>query len=102
MRYAEHSLRSTSRFYFAFTTSSQTIIIYADNPENVTRNLESDAKVVVPSKQILVAARIDKNGNVTREKIIPQPIPGNYDLEPEKIAIPVSINGSDQLVILKK
>jgi hypothetical protein len=102
MRYAEHTLRSTSRFYFAFTTSSQTIIIYGDNPENLSRSIEFDAKVVAPSKQILVAARIDKNGNLTREKIIPLPIPGNQPVDPETIAIPVAIKGIDQLVVLKK
>lgn len=102
MGYAEHSIGSKSRFYYAFTTTTHTIILYGDNPENLTRPLETDAKVLVPSKQILVAARIDKNGNLTREKIIPQPIPGNQIVDPETITIPILIGEIDQVVVLKK
>lgn len=102
LQYAEHSLRTAGHFYFAFTTSSETIIIYGDNPENLSRNIEASPKTLAPSRQILVAARIDKNGNVTREKVIPQPIAGNQTVDAESIVIPVSIDGVDQLVILKK
>lgn len=100
--YVEHSISSRGRFYYAYNTGSQTIIIYGDNPDNLDRSIEIAPKMLVPSKQILVAARIDKNGNMTREKIIPLSIPGHPAIEAETISFPVSIEGVDRLVILKK
>jgi hypothetical protein len=102
MGYTEHSIGSDYHFYYAFTTPSETVIIYGDNPDNLSHDIDLDAKVWTPNKEIYVAARIDKNGNVRREKVVPQPIPYHQTVGPAMITLPVFIDRLDQLVILQK
>lgn len=100
--YEDHTINSRGKYYYAHPTNSETIIIYGDSPENLSQSIESPTKVNNPNKEILVAARIDKNGNVTREKITPLLISGFMTFDPETISFPVYIEGVEQLVVLKK
>jgi hypothetical protein len=55
--------------YYACPNDSKMIIFYFDNPENLSRDLALDAKVVNPNNPVVVAAVIDKDGNIKRQMV---------------------------------
>jgi hypothetical protein len=55
--------------YYASPADSKLIVLYYDNPDNLTRDPELDAKVVNPKNQELVAAVINKDGTFKRQVV---------------------------------
>jgi hypothetical protein len=71
-KYAYNAHYGSGCMYYAYHSESKLILLYFDNPDNLTRDMALDAKVSNPKNQVLLAAVIDKDGNIKRQQVITQ------------------------------
>ena len=93
------------RFFDSFPYESKIIFFYFDNPDNITRDISLDAKVVTPSNGALIAAIIDADGSIKRQQITTLPL--NYlsvsgtTATPGFIQVPLVVGYTDVLAKVK-
>jgi hypothetical protein len=78
--------------YYAYPYDSKMILFYFDNPDNLSRDMALDAKVANASNQVLVAAVIEKDGSIKRQRIVPNSSFTGMPATPGNILVPLSID----------
>jgi hypothetical protein len=103
--YAINSVHKSGCFYYTYPFASKMIFFYFDTPENFTRDMSLDAKVVNPNNQVLAAAIVEQDGTIKRQSVMTQPL-SSVATEGKKatqgsILIPLLINGIDVIANVK-
>ena len=89
--------------YYASPADSKLVLLYFDNPENLTRDPGLDAKVVNPRNQVMVAAVINKDGTIKRQLVTANTL-GTNRMPPTTagaMMLPVYINRNMAIVTVK-
>jgi hypothetical protein len=69
MRYGYNAQYRYGCMYHASIVDSKLVVLYFDNPDNLSRNPDLDAKVVNPKNQEMMAAVVSKDGTMKRQQV---------------------------------
>lgn len=89
--------------YYASPVDSKLIVLYFDNPENLSRDAALDAKVVNPKNQVLIAAVLNKDGTLKRQLVTVNTL-NTSGMSPASggvILLPVFIGKKDAIATIK-
>ena len=89
--------------YYASPADSKLIVLYYDNPENLSRDAALDAKVVNPKNQVLVAAVINKDGTMKRQQVTVNTLntSGMQPASGSVMLLPVYVGNKDAIAVIK-
>ena len=102
--YTANGILSNGPYFHEYSHGDEMIFLYFDNPDNLSRDINKDPKLVNYSNAVLIAATIEANGEVKRQKVDIQSLSdiaiSGIDSS-SALKIPVIINGQEVVVSLK-
>ena len=82
----------TGCYYYAFPYNAKMIILYFDTPENLNRDIALDAKVSNAGNTVLMAAVIEKDGTLKRQR-------ANTSNATDRNEVKVPVKMQDKIII---